>query len=87
MQAEALQPVLFQIDDKYYIKLDNQACPLVVPSCFSDCVELLLYTFHVFNLDFPYELRLCYALIELILGIKSSIGSSAIVSDFYRKLL
>ena len=47
-EADALQPVLFQIDSKYFIKLDNQAYPLVVPLCFSDCVELLFCTFYVF---------------------------------------
>jgi hypothetical protein len=82
---EIHQPVLFRIDDQYFVKLDNTAVCIYEPSCFADCVDFLLHTFFVFNVQYPQELKLVYHLFELILSIKPSLSSS-IVNDFLRSV-
>jgi hypothetical protein len=81
MASEIHQPVLFRIDDQYFVKLDNVAMCIYEPSCFADCVDFLLHTFFVFNVQYPQELKLVHHLFELILSIKPSL-SSTIVNDF-----
>lgn len=80
-----LQPVLFRIDDMYYVKLDNVAVCLYEPSCFADCIDFLIHTFFVFNVEYPAELKLVYNLLELCVSIKPS-SSSVVVKDFLKSI-
>ena len=81
-----IQPMLFRVEEKYWIKVDNSAVMLTDASCFSDGVELLLASFHVFNVQYPDSLRLVYAFLEKLLKLKSVIKSS-IVEDLLRSIM
>jgi hypothetical protein len=83
--AGVRQPVLFRINEQYFVKLDKVAMPLTDPSCFADCVDFLVHVFFVFNVDYPYELKLVYNFFEHILGMRPSFASN-IVYDFMRSL-
>jgi hypothetical protein len=81
------QPVLFKIDNAFFIKIDHEAIKLRDMSCFSDCIKCLLKSHYVFNLNYLDELRLIYGLFEKLMAIPCSVGTSAILSDFIRKVL
>ena len=81
------QPLLFRLQDAYYVKVDQQAIKLTDASCFADAVEFLLKVFYVLNLAYPHELKPSYGFIEKIMGLKVSIGKSTAVTEFARKVL
>ena len=80
------QPLLFRLQDTYYIKVDRQAIQLMDVSCFADAVEFLLKIFYVFDLAYPHELKPTYGFLEKVLQIKLSIGKSTALTDFLRKV-
>ena len=43
------QPLLFLLRDKYWIKADHTALPVLDAACFSDCVETLVKFFFRFS--------------------------------------
>jgi len=51
------QPLLFWLQDAYYMKVDRQAIKLTEVSCFADAVEFLLKMFYVLNLAYPQNNR------------------------------
>jgi hypothetical protein len=82
------QPLLFRIAsdsgcDQFWIKLDHQATQLFGVSCFSDCVEFLFQVFFVYNIEYPYVLRLVYGLFEKLLGLKPSVGKSTTLNEVF----
>jgi len=78
------QPVLFQLQDKYYVKLDLSAVEVNTASCFSDAVEFMLMIHYVFNLCFDYELKPTFGFLEKVLGIPVTIGTSSALTDLLR---
>lgn len=82
---DILQPVLFRTNGQYYIKLDNTACCIHEPSCFSECVDFLLHVYYVFNVEYPHELKLVYRLLESVVLLPSNLNSR-VVSEFLRSL-
>ena len=52
-----LQPSLFRIADKTWIKADLSAIPVSF-SCFADCIDFLFMVHYVFNVDYQHELKL-----------------------------
>ena len=42
---QIIQPMLFKLDGRYWVKTDNTAIPERHESCFDDCIELLFFTF------------------------------------------
>jgi len=84
--TESNQPQLFRLSDTYYVKVDNQALPVYGAGCFGEAVEFLLKLFHVFQLQYPYQLKPVYGFFEHLMQLPISIGRSAALSDFVRRL-
>ena len=74
--------MLFQLDGRYWIKTDNTAIPVVQESCFDDCIEILFFTFFVFSVSYPPELKIVYALLERVMHIKTTMKRSVTLDDF-----
>jgi len=79
-------PLLFQLQDTYYAKIDQQAIQLSDVSCFADAVECLVKLFYVLDLAYPHELKPTYGFLEKLMGLKVSIGKSTALADFIRKI-
>lgn len=85
--AEIRQPSLFSCNaGEYFVKLDKKAVRVNEPSCFADCIDLLVKCFFVFSVEYPDELRLVYGLFECFMAIPISIGNSSILADFLRSI-
>jgi hypothetical protein len=80
------QPLLFRLNQCYYIKCDHTAIPITEQSCFADGVEYLFMCFFVFNVKYPDELRLVYGFLEHLLGLPTSIGKSPTLATFIRDI-
>ena len=80
------QPLIFRPQEKLFVKADNTAMCIVDASCFADVVEFLFMCFYVFNVQYPSELRFFYSAFERMLNMKSSVGRSTILDDFFKKL-
>ncbi len=52
-EAGITRPILFKCQDRYWIKADAAAIPIIDPSCFDNCLEFLLMTFFMFNVEYP----------------------------------
>jgi hypothetical protein len=72
------QPTLFKCSNTYYVKADDTAICLKDSTCFANAVELTFMLFHVFNVEYPQELKLFYGLIEHMLGMKRQFKSSTL---------
>jgi len=81
-ESGILQPVLFRIDSRYFIKADHLALPVYDAACFADCVELLFMSYFVFHVEYPYDIRLVFALIERLLNVRSTVGKSSVLANF-----
>jgi len=46
------------------VKVDNHALPVYSAGCFGAAVEFLFKLFHVFQLEYPYQLKPVYGFIE-----------------------
>jgi hypothetical protein len=79
------QPLIFKVHEKLFVKADNTAICVVDASCFADVVEFLFMCFYVFNVQYPSELRLFYSAFERMIKLKSSVGRSIILDDFFKK--
>jgi hypothetical protein len=77
-----LQPVLFHVQDRFFIKADHSAIPISDAACFADCVEFLFMTYFVFAVQYPHDLRLVFGLLEKIMGVPSTIGKSSVLATF-----
>lgn len=87
MTADGIrQPTLFCCNDEYYIKLDKKPLHINEPSCFADCIDLLLKCFFIFGLQYPDELRLVYGLFENFISVACTVGRSSIIHDFLRSI-
>ena len=74
------QPVLFEINDQFFLKADNVAIHAADCSCFTDAVEFLLMSFFVFNVEFPQQLRVFYGFLEKLVDIPCSVKSTTLVN-------
>ena len=81
--SETQQPVLFQLQDKYYVKVDSTAILVDSAACFYDVVEFLLWLFYVFDLSIEYELKPTFGFIEKVMKLLVSIGCSSAMSDLW----
>jgi hypothetical protein len=81
-QMGITQPMLFKIHNRFWIKADKTAIQTVTNSCFDGCVELLFFSFFVFNVSYPHELKMVYGLFERLLKVKTSMPKSTILDDF-----
>jgi len=77
-----LQPVLFRIDSRYFIEADHLALPVYDAACFADCVEFLFMSYFVFHVEYPYDVRFVFALIERLLKVQSTVGRSSALENF-----
>jgi len=73
-RIHATQPLLFRMENKLWVKVDNSAIELSAASCFAEAVELLLACFWVFNVEYPYDVKPAYEVMEFLMRIKSSPG-------------
>ena len=80
------QPMLFKVQNRFWIMADNTAIQIVTNSCFDDCVELLFFSFFVFNVSYPHELKMVYGLFERLLKVKTSMPKSTILDDFLQSV-
>ena len=78
------QPVLFQLQDKFYVKVDLSAIEVNSASCFADAVEFMIMIHYVFNLSYDYELKPNFEFLEKVLGIPVTIGHSSALADILR---
>ena len=85
-KSSAIQPMLFKLQDQYFVKVDNTAILIPEVSCFAEAAEFLFMCFFVFSVNYPTELRLFYGFLENILGIEMSIGKSTIVTSLLRRV-
>lgn len=84
-RSASLQPVLFRSQGRYFIKVDRTAIPVTDASCFAEAAEFLFMSCFVFWVEYPYELRIFYTVLEQLVGIKSAVKST-ILSDFNPRL-
>ena len=77
------QPCLFTVEGRMYMKADSSAIPLNV--CFTEAVELLEMSFHVFGVEYPSALRVFYAYLERLMGMTSG-QPSPVLRDFLLEL-
>lgn len=75
--------MLFRLEDKLWLKLDNKAAEVSTASCFADAVELLLACFFVFNVEYAYHLKPAFEVLEYLMKIKQS-PHSAVAREFTR---
>ena len=80
-----LQPCLFSLNSRFYLKLDNQAVALPSAGCLTDAVELFFMAFWVFKLEYPAPLRLFYMFIEHIMSVRQA-ATGAVIRDILRDL-
>ena len=79
----ATQPLLFRMENKLWVKVDNSAIELSTASCFAEAVELLLACFWVFNVEYPYNVKPVYQVLEFLMKINSS-PRAAVAREFTR---
>jgi len=79
----ATQPLLFRMENKLWVKVDNSTFELSTASCFAEAVELLLACFWVFNAEYPYHVKPAYEVLEFLTRINSS-PSAAVAREFTR---
>lgn len=85
-KSSAIQPILFKLQEKYFVKADNIAIMISDVSCFAEAAEFLFMCFFVFSVDYPRELRLFYGFLENVVGLEMSVGKSVIISSVLRKV-
>ena len=61
---------------------DHLALPVYDAACFADCVELLFMSYFVFHVEYPYDVRFVFALIERLLKVQSTVGRSSALENF-----
>jgi hypothetical protein len=71
-KCEATQPMLFRCQTSLWKKVDKIAIQVTDISCFADAVELLVATFWVFNVEYPYYLKPFYEILECVMQIKKA---------------
>jgi hypothetical protein len=85
--SESTQPLLFNFENRFWIKWDNVAVPVLNAACVADAFELLFRSFWVMNVEYPHDLRLVYAFFEKVLGMKPSAGKSVVLDELSKSLL
>jgi len=55
-EHQIIQPLLFRLQEEYYIKVDHHAIRINNVSCLCDAAECLIKMHYIFNLDYEYEL-------------------------------
>jgi len=77
------QPLLFRMENKLWVKVDKTAIELSTASCFAEAVELLLACFWVFNVEYPYNVKPVYEVLEFLMKI-NSFPQAAVAREFTR---
>jgi len=72
------QPTLFRVAGVLYVKADHSVIPLTDCVSLADAVELTFMCFHVFHVQYPFELRNFYGFLEQVLNIKPSFRSTTV---------
>ena len=72
------QLTLLRAAGTLYVKADHSVIPLNDCTSFADAVEFTFMCFHVFHVQYPFELRNMYAFIGHILGVKWSVRSTTV---------
>jgi hypothetical protein len=80
-------PVLFSVEGRYFVKADHHPLAVVNASCFADAFEFLFFSFYVFNVNYPQDLRLVYGFVEKVLSLKPTIGKSTTVLELFQKCI
>ncbi len=79
------QPMIFKLQEKTFVKVDNNVILIADFDSFADAVAFVVATFYVFNLAYPEDLRFVYTFLEKALGIPETMQSTS-VKDFCRQL-
>jgi len=77
--------MLFRVQGSYYIKADNIGIHIADCSCFAEAVEFCFMCFHVFDVEYPSDLRVFYAFIEAVLHVQKHVKSTTVL-DLLRTL-
>lgn len=85
-KTKAVQPLLFKLSRRYFVKVDNAAIEVCDVGCFAEAVEFLFMCFYVFSVSYPSDLRLFYGFFEVMLGMKLTAGKSSILSGLMYKV-
>ena len=80
------QPVLFLLQDKYYVKVNSTAVEVDSAACFYDAVEFLLSLFHVLDVSYEHELKPTFGFLEKVMKLPVSTVRSCAVLDLWRVL-
>ena len=80
-----LQPCLFSLNSRFYLKLDNQAVALPSTGCLTEAVELIFMAFWVFKVEYPAPLWLLYMFIEHVMSVRQA-ATGAVIRDIVRDL-
>ena len=76
-QATATQqPSLFRCQRRLWLKADNTPIEIADAGCFADAIQILVSTFWIFNVEYPYHLKAVYDLLETTLRLKKSLNVS-----------
>jgi hypothetical protein len=84
---QCLQPVLFKLNEKFFVKTDNSAIAVPNVSCVADAFDFLFRFFWVVNAEYPHELRLVFGFIEKLLKLKPTIGRSVAIEQFWQSVV
>ena len=84
-RAASVQPVLFKLQGRFFVKVDHTAIPVADASCFSEAAEFLFMCFYVFWVEYPFELRVFYSFLEQLMGLKVVLKSTTL-AEFNRRL-
>ena len=71
-ESGILQPSMFHIQQRYYLKVDNSAIPLTSASCYAEAIEQFFMAFWVFNVKYPHNLRVLYSFIGYMIGMQTA---------------
>jgi len=61
---------MFDCQGRLWIKVNHLALEPTNVGCFADAVQLLMATFFVFNVQYPYQLGPTYDILESLLKIR-----------------
>jgi hypothetical protein len=84
-KCQTTQPMLFRCQTSLWIKVDKIAIQVTDISCFADAVGLLVATFWVFNVEYPYYLKAFHEILECAMQIKKA-PRSVVAGELMRNL-
>lgn len=75
--------MLFKFENRFWVKTDNTAVPVVNVSCAADAFEFLFKLIWVLNVEYQHELRFVYGFLEKLMKMKPSVGKSVALAEFW----